>query len=93
MSVRGLWDDGTYQSVQLGNAATRRAPIPRELRFQRNREVQKMAIQTRSFLIFIFLMAAVIFYATGFITGLVVLTGLGVLFELLFWARLLRKRR
>ena len=51
-----------------------------------------MAIRSRPLTILIFLLAAIVFYATGFITGLVALLGAGAFFELLFWARLLRKR-
>lgn len=52
-----------------------------------------MAIRTRPLAIFIFLLAAILFYAAGFSTGLVALLGAGAFFELLFWARLLGKRR
>lgn len=52
-----------------------------------------MALQARSLVILTFLVAAAIFYATGFFTGLTVLIVMGAIFELLFWAKLLRKRR
>ena len=52
-----------------------------------------MAIHSRSLMIFVFLLAAIVFYASGFTTGLVALVIIGACFELLFWARLFRRRR
>ena len=54
---------------------------------------KNMAIQTRSLVILLFLLAAIVFYAAGFHTGLFALVAVGGIFELLFWARLFRKRR
>ena len=52
-----------------------------------------MAIQTRSFLILGFLAAAVICYIAGYATGLVTVLVIGGVFELLFWAKLFKRRR
>lgn len=52
-----------------------------------------MAIHTRTLIILLFLGAAVLFYAAGFYTGLMALVAVGAVFELLFWAKLFRRRR
>lgn len=52
-----------------------------------------MAIKSRGLIILCFLIAAIFCYAIGSLTGLVIIFALGVVFELIFWAKLLRKRR
>lgn len=52
-----------------------------------------MAIRARSLIILLFLVAAVLCYMTASVTGLFFLAITGAIFELLFWAKLLRKRR
>lgn len=52
-----------------------------------------MAIRARGFITLCFLVAAIFCYATGFIAGLFFVAVAGGIFELLFWANLLRKRR
>ena len=52
-----------------------------------------MALKARSLLILFFLVAAIFCYAVGSIAGLFFLVLIGGVFELLFWAKLLRKRR
>lgn len=52
-----------------------------------------MAIQTRSFLILGFLVAAVICYMAGYATGLVTVLVIGGIFGLLFWAKLFKRLR
>lgn len=52
-----------------------------------------MAIRARTLSILIFLVAAILCYATGFTTGLFAVAVLGAVFELYFWAQLLRKRK
>ena len=52
-----------------------------------------MAIKARSLFILLFLIAALFFYAIGNITGIVFLFVIGGFFELLFWARLFKRKR
>lgn len=52
-----------------------------------------MAIRTRNLVIVLFLVAAIVFYLIGNITGLFFLLAAGAVLELLFWAKLLKKRR
>ena len=52
-----------------------------------------MAIRTRTLFTLFFLVLAILCYATGFIAGFFFVVVAGVIFELLFWANLLRKRR
>jgi len=49
-----------------------------------------MAISARTLTILLFLVAAVFFYAIGNTTELFFLLAAGAVFELLFWAKLLK---
>jgi hypothetical protein len=52
-----------------------------------------MAIRVRGFVTLLFLLAAILCYATGYFAGLFFLVATGAFFEMLFWAKLFRKSR
>ena len=50
-----------------------------------------MVIPSRGLLILLFLAMAIVFYATGFRTGMIALITIGAIFELLFWLKLFKR--
>lgn len=51
-----------------------------------------MALKARSLFVLLFLVAALFFYAIGNITGILALLVIGGFFELLFWAKLFKRK-
>lgn len=52
-----------------------------------------MAIRTRGLVLLFLIVAALISYAIGSMSGLVFFVGIGAVFELIFWAKLFRFRK
>lgn len=52
-----------------------------------------MALKAKPLLVLLFLIAALFFYAIGNFTGILFLVVLGGFFELLFWAKLFKRKR